>query len=338
MKEARSSDRHGAFGSLKFFHALRHNRKHVVIVTESLMATDLFERATTPATAQINNASAQCPLYIAQLIYNLALNLYLFHENLQRIHGDIKPENVLLSRTDRRFKLIDYGSSVPFDSLKHYEEDYEVVSWLYRAPELLVGVPFGAVVDIWALGSVIFEACAKRPLSASLDRAERIQELSDLLGPYPDSYLRGKMISPDFEIPSISAFDEQDHAWWRRWRAANFIPYVGYKDAQFLDLLSGMLDPDMNTRLSILEILKHPFLAAFVPFKPTVTAEKMVETENQKPSVEKNTIKAQRKSAVDAEIETVLLNMTPLKAPVKRGLGPTRKVPAVTGKRRARPT
>lgn len=311
-----------------------------MIVTESLMATDLFERSTTPGTAHINSAAGgKCPQYISQLIYNLALNLYLFHENLQRIHGDIKPENILLSRTDRRFKLIDYGSSVTFDCLKHYEEDYEIVSWLYRAPELLVGVPFGAGVDIWALGSVIFEACAKRPISASLDRAERLHELSDLLSPFPDSYLKGKFISSNFELSPMSSFDEQDPAWWRRWRAANLMPFLSYKDAQFADLMSGMLDPDLNNRLSILEVLEHPFLASFLPFKPTAHVSSTVQSrdsENLKPT--NGTTVKQGKTSVDAEIETVMLSMTPVKAPAKRGLATTRKAPLQTGKRKARST
>lgn len=310
-----------------------------MIVTESLMATDLFERSTTPGTAQINSAAGgKCPQYICQLIYNLALNIYLFHENLQRIHGDIKPENVLLSRADRRFKLIDYGSSVPFASLKHYEEDFEIVSWLYRAPELLVGVPFRADVDIWALGSVIFEACAKRPISASLDRAERLQELSDLLGPFPDSYSKGKL-AKGHDLAKMSSFDEQDPAWWRRWRTANLLPCLGYKDVQFADLMSGMLDPDLNTRLNIQEVLEHPFIASFLPFKPTAHVARTVQTvdsENLEPT--NGTTVKQGKTSVDAEIETMMLSMTPVKAPAKRCLGTARKAPLPTGKRKARST
>lgn len=305
-------------------------------MTESLIATDLFERSTTPGTAQINGASRLCPSYIRQLVYNLALNLYLFHENLQRIHGDIKPENILLCRSDRRFKLIDYGSSVPFRSLRHYQEGFEIVSWLYRAPELLVGIPFGTGVDIWALGAVLFEACAKRPLSTSLDRVERLQELSDLLGPYPDYYLQAKLVPAKCEIPSMASFDEQDPAWWRRWRAANLIPYVGYKDVQLVDLLSGMLDSDVNTRLTISQVMDHPFLASFVPFKPSVKALAVTEPENIRPVEQNGVNNKPKKSSVDAEVDTVLLTMTPVKAPAKRGLGATRKVLDFTGKRKAR--
>jgi serine/threonine protein kinase len=296
----------------------------------------LFERSTTPGTVYINGASGSCPPYIGQLVYNLALNLYLFHENLQRIHGDIKPENILLCRSDRRFKLVDYGSSVPFGSLRHYHEGFEIVSWLYRAPELLVGIPFGAGVDVWALGAVLFEACAKRPLSASLDRVERLEELSDLLGPYPDSYSQAKLVPAEFEIPSVASFDEQDPAWWRRWRAANLIPYVRYKDVQLVDLLSGMLDPDFNTRLTIAQVLDHPFLASFVPFQPSAKTLAVTGPENIKPVEQNGANDKQQKNSVDADIETVMLTMTPVKAPAKRGLGATRKVSSFTGKRKIR--
>lgn len=57
--------------------------------------------------------------------------------------------------------------------------DYVATRW-YRAPELLIGhQPYGAQVDIWALGCVFAESVSSRPLfpgSTDLDQLYLIRK------------------------------------------------------------------------------------------------------------------------------------------------------------------
>ncbi|CAN0465268.1 unnamed protein product, partial [Ectocarpus sp. 8 AP-2014] len=65
--------------------------------------------------------------------------------SLGLVHCDVKPENILLSHYGRaEVKLIDFGSSCfVTDRLTTYTQ-----SRSYRAPEVIVGLPYGAKVDV----------------------------------------------------------------------------------------------------------------------------------------------------------------------------------------------
>lgn len=304
LKQARRQDKDGAFGILKYLTAFKHDRCHAVIVTEALMATDLFERPTTPTTDQLISSSSCCPAHIRQLVYDLTLTLFLFHEKLKRLHGDIKPENILFSKTTRRFKLIDFGGSIPFNKLPDYYESFEAFSYLYRPPEILVGIPFTEAADVWALGAVIFEACTKAPLSSALDPVERLSDFADILGPYPDLPFATRKFHQDAQIPMVSSFEDDRPEFWKHWRTSNLLSRIGIKDSCLASLLAGMLDPNQATRMTTREILKHSFLAPLMPFGPPPLPAAISETKAEDEN---------KGLAVDKNIEQLVAEMTPVK-------------------------
>ena len=69
-------------------------------------------------------------------------------------YADLKPENVLIRSYSRcQVKVIDMGSSCfTSDHLSSY-----VQSRSYRAPEVILGLPYGQKVDIWSLGCILAE-------------------------------------------------------------------------------------------------------------------------------------------------------------------------------------
>lgn len=79
--------------------------------------------------------------------------------NLQIIHGDIKPDNILVSTDRQRVKLADFGSSLTLADVKTGTQ--ALGSRWYRAPELLTSGkrPHTAslAIDVWALGCVLCE-------------------------------------------------------------------------------------------------------------------------------------------------------------------------------------
>lgn len=70
------------------------------------------------------------------------------------IHCDLKPENVLLKQKDgTKIKLIDFGSSC-FTNEKVYTY---IQSRFYRAPEIMLAIPYTSAIDIWSLGCILAE-------------------------------------------------------------------------------------------------------------------------------------------------------------------------------------
>jgi serine/threonine protein kinase len=56
-----------------------------------------------------------------------------------------------------KVKLIDLGNAVPIDRTNIYYDDFEVQSIHYRAPEVLLGLPFNSSIDIFSLGLILAE-------------------------------------------------------------------------------------------------------------------------------------------------------------------------------------
>ena len=125
-------------------------REHLIIVTE-LLRQNLFEFGkfildndeepyfTLPRLAYITR---QC-LVALRFVHSLGL-----------VHSDVKPENILLGSYSRaQIKLIDFGSSC---YLTDRQSSY-IQSRSYRAPEVVLGLPYDGKIDVWSLGCVVAE-------------------------------------------------------------------------------------------------------------------------------------------------------------------------------------
>lgn len=75
-------------------------------------------------------------------------------QNLSIMHGDIKPENILVN-TDFQIKLCDFGASQFI--LKNEYLDIFSGSEKFAPPEILKGIPYnGFKVDIWSVGIILY--------------------------------------------------------------------------------------------------------------------------------------------------------------------------------------
>eukprot|EP01104_Vermistella_antarctica_P004993 TRINITY_DN153_c0_g3_i3.p1 TRINITY_DN153_c0_g3~~TRINITY_DN153_c0_g3_i3.p1 ORF type:complete len:481 (+),score=121.68 TRINITY_DN153_c0_g3_i3:1341-2783(+) len=77
-------------------------------------------------------------------------------EKCRIIHADIKPDNIVVDASRQIAKLCDFGSSSKVGSRENQITPY-LVSRFYRAPEIILGLPYGPQLDIWAIGCVLFE-------------------------------------------------------------------------------------------------------------------------------------------------------------------------------------
>lgn len=74
-----------------------------------------------------------------------------------------------------------------------YLTSFEVQSLLYRAPEVLLGVPFGKQIDMWSVGCVLFELFMGVPPFDGTTKKVLLQKMLTCLGPFPKfPFVNGK--------------------------------------------------------------------------------------------------------------------------------------------------
>ncbi|XP_033972772.1 homeodomain-interacting protein kinase 3 isoform X4 [Trematomus bernacchii] len=98
------------------------------------------------------------------------------------IHADLKPENIMLVdpvRQPYRVKVIDFGSASHVS--KAVCSTY-LQSRYYRAPEIILGLPFSEAIDMWSLGCVIAELFLGWPLYPGALEYDQIRYISQTQG------------------------------------------------------------------------------------------------------------------------------------------------------------
>ncbi|XP_073179095.1 homeodomain-interacting protein kinase 2 isoform X4 [Lepidochelys kempii] len=134
------------------------------------------------------NKFSPLPLkYIRPILQQVATALMKL-KSLGLIHADLKPENIMLvdpSRQPYRVKVIDFGSASHVS--KAVCSTY-LQSRYYRAPEIILGLPFCEAIDMWSLGCVIAELFLGWPLYPGASEYDQIRYISQTQG-LPAEYL-----------------------------------------------------------------------------------------------------------------------------------------------------
>lgn len=102
-------------------------------------------------------------------------------QQLGLIHADLKPENIMLvdpARQPYRVKVIDFGSASHVS--KAVCNTY-LQSRYYRAPEIILGLPFSEAIDMWSLGCVIAELFLGWPLYPGSSEYDQVRYFASLL-------------------------------------------------------------------------------------------------------------------------------------------------------------
>lgn len=105
------------------------------------------------------------------------------------IHADLKPENIMLVdpvRMPYKVKVIDFGSA-------SYASQAVCSTYLqsryYRAPEILLGLPYSESIDMWSLGCVLAELYLGWPLYPGASEYDQLRYITDTQGLVPDRLL-----------------------------------------------------------------------------------------------------------------------------------------------------
>lgn len=113
------------------------------------------------------------PTHVLVSIIKQVLEGIRYLHSLGILHRDLKPANILLTQTGL-VRLTDFGLSGVIADLQAGSRRSNVGTCCYRAPEMLLGNPYGPLVDIWSLGVIIIELVeSKTPFSR--DVAEKLR-------------------------------------------------------------------------------------------------------------------------------------------------------------------
>ncbi|CAH9053018.1 unnamed protein product [Cuscuta europaea] len=249
------------------YHVLRlydyfYYREHLLIVCELLKA-NLYE-------FHKFNRESGGEVYFTmprlQSITTQCLEALQFLHSLGLIHCDLKPENILVKSYSRcEVKVIDLGSSCfETDHLCSY-----VQSRSYRAPEVILGLPYNKKIDIWSLGCILAELCTGNVLFQNDSPATLLARVLGILGPIDQEMLaKGK---------DTFKYFTKNHMLYEKNQETNKLEYLIPKktalrhrlpvgDQGFIDFLTHLLEINPEKRPSATEALKHPWLS--YPYEP----------------------------------------------------------------------
>ncbi|GLT91781.1 hypothetical protein SLE2022_096540 [Rubroshorea leprosula] len=130
--------------------------------------------------------------------YAKQLFLALKHlKNCGVLHCDIKPDNMLVNEAKNVLKLCDFGNAM--FAGKNEITPY-LVSRFYRAPEIILGLPYDHPMDMWSVGCCVYELYTGKVLFPGPTNNDMLRLHMELKGPFPKKMLRkGAFIDQHFD-------------------------------------------------------------------------------------------------------------------------------------------
>ncbi|XP_063986983.1 serine/threonine-protein kinase PRP4 homolog [Diachasmimorpha longicaudata] len=191
------------------------------------------------------------------------------------LHGDIKPDNILVSETKLVLKLCDFGSA----SHAHENEVTPyLVSRFYRAPEIILGIPYDFGIDMWSVGCTIYELYTGKIMFSGKTNNQMLKFFMDLKGKMPNKLIRkGTFKEQHFDTNCNFLYHEVDKVTEREKvvvmstlpasrdlgaeLGGNSLPAEqNRKVGQLKDLLERTLMLDAGKRITVNHALAHPFI------------------------------------------------------------------------------
>ena len=207
------------------------------------------------------------PFYIGQvkkIVRSIALGIKFLHDH-DIIHRDIKPGNIFIDE-NCVVKIGDFGSARISPQQKKENEEIEekkkggapkekkekrpltpgVGTKWYKAPEIIFGDKhYNKSVDIWSFGCLMAEMFLLEPLFPGSTDFEMINLIFSFIG---------------FSKEDEKVLKPQLHINYRERPKNIFENTFDTAEKDSIDLMSRMLVANPNKRISVEEILEHPFL------------------------------------------------------------------------------
>ena len=155
-----------------------------------------------------------------------------------------------------------------------------IQSRFYRAPEVLLGLPYDQAIDMWSLGCILYELHTGDPIFNGLSERDQVYKLTEVLGIPPIHMLeKGRKAANFFRKLPTGSYE-------RLPSKRSYVPVSSRKlsamlgsntggpggrrlhepgheatdYAQFEDLISKLLEYDPKKRIGPYDALNHPFM------------------------------------------------------------------------------
>lgn len=257
--------------------------KHHLCIVEELLGRNLYNLLKMIRFKGLDHSMLR--LVLSQILDGIAkLSL------LGIIHCDLKPENILIADYNAfKIKIIDFGSAITSPQGSYFY----VQSRYYRAPEVILGLPYGSSCDIWSFGCIAYEMYVGSPLFPGKNNEDQIGRIYGLFGSLPTFMLEhGTNSSLFFEkengyrlITPASKFTLEDMKTAIRAKRSSPID-----DEMFINFLVETLQPSHLIRPDARTLINHPYLRSskIVTFEPIKTNEARTGIQQKPLSINKN--------------------------------------------------
>ena len=255
LNRADPADEHNLLRLYDYFY----HREHLFIVTELLRA-NLYEFQ------KYNRESGEAPYFTCSRLQRIAvqvLHALAFMHAQQVIHCDLKPENILIRSYSRCLvKVIDVGSSCfVSDHLSSY-----VQSRSYRAPEVILGLPYDGRIDVWSLGCILAELYSGHVLFQNDSLATLLARCVGILGRMPARLLQARHARKYFtRAGELYERDDDGRAYLLRSKRGPLRCRLRGADAGFCAFVEALLALDPDARPTAAQALQHPWLQHAYP-------------------------------------------------------------------------
>lgn len=200
------------------------------------------------------------------------------------LHADLKPDNILVNDSRSMLKICDLGSAS--DATENEITPY-LVSRFYRAPEIILGMPYDFAIDVWSVGCTLYELYTGKILFTGRSNNQMLRSIMETRGKFTTKMLKkSQFANLHFDEQANFLSVEQDKltgrdtvktiAFSKPTRDLRTRLLGGTKGklseeetkelGLFVDLLEKCLSVNPEKRITPAEALKHPFiLRGFVP-------------------------------------------------------------------------
>ncbi|MCJ1468684.1 U4/U6 small nuclear ribonucleoprotein prp4 [Pseudocyphellaria aurata] len=193
------------------------------------------------------------------------------------LHADLKPDNMLVNDSRNLLKICDLGSAS--DASENEITPY-LVSRFYRAPEIILGMPYDFGIDIWSIGCTLFELYTGKILFTGRSNNQMLRAIMECRGKFSHKILRkAQFAGLHFDdLLNFRSIEKDRLSGKDVVRTLNFTKpsrdiktrllanAKGMDDVEikelnlFVDLLDRCLNLNSDKRCSPAEALKHPFI------------------------------------------------------------------------------
>jgi serine/threonine-protein kinase PRP4 len=197
------------------------------------------------------------------------------------VHADIKPDNILVNKGHSVLKMCDFGSAM-FDG--DNELTPYLVSRFYRAPEVILGLPYSHPMDLWSIGCCLYELFTGNIAFPGRSNNHMLKLMLELKGPVPKKVLKRAVFKDNhYDVMGTFSVIEEDpvtKSSIRRLirdvkptkdlakiftRDSSMSDVERKKALQLADLLEKMFNLDSEKRITATEALQHPFITERIP-------------------------------------------------------------------------